>query len=234
MHIDDISRKIENWLKQVVPDVEVAVVAALSAVPEPSKAAPAQARQQVEICFQSITHQKPDRGARSRDELFQLAYLVRVRGPDPLAGQRILSKIYFAVHEAADLDIVSSTGSARSDIDGGLATLQLVARLVRPARPVVAGVVTQPLEAQLRQVGRIAGRVVTEDGAPVMRAQIEAPALDKRTVSDASGRFVIVGAPSAGSVSLTVTARNRSMEVSIDTARQSDVTIVITKESAHA
>jgi hypothetical protein len=234
MHIDDVSRKIENWLRQVAPDAEVAVVAALSAVPEPSKDAAAQARAQVDICFQSITHQRPDRGARSRDELFQLAYLVRVSGPNPLAGQRILSEIYFAVHEAADFDIISSTGNVRSDMGGGPATLLLVARLVRPARPVVAGKVTQPLEAHLRQVGRIAGRVVTEDGSPVMRAQIEAPALDKRAVSDASGRFVIVGAPSAGSVSLTVTARNRSMEVSIDAARQSDVTIVITKESAHA
>ena len=231
MHIDDVSRNLKKWLKQVVPDAEVAVVGALPAVPEPSKPASAP---QVEICFQSITHQKPDRGARSRDELFQLAYLVRVRGPDPLAGQRILSEIYFAVHESADFEIVSTPGNAQSDIDGGLATLQLVARLVHPAKPVVAGIVTQPLKAHLRQIGRIAGRVVNEDGSPVMRAQIEAPALDKRAVSDASGRFVIVGAPSAGSVSLTVTARNRSMEVSIDSARQSDVTIVITKESAHA
>jgi hypothetical protein len=166
--------------------------------------------------------------------LFQLAYLLRVRGPDALASQRILSQIYFAVHESADFEIASTPGSTQGDIDGGLATLLLVARLVRPAKPVVAGIVTQPLKAHLRQVGRIAGRVVTENGAPVVRAQIEAPALDKRTVSDTSGRFVIVGAPSAGSVSLTVTARNRSMEVSIDTARQSDVTIVITKESAHA
>lgn len=151
-----------------------------------------------------------------------------------MACQRALSEIYFASQEAADIDVVSSTRTSEAERDSDGPTLQLLARLVRPARPLDSGIVTRPLEAQLGHLGRISGRVVTKDGTPVMHAEVEAPMLDKRVTTDAAGRFVIPGAPTAGSVSLTVTARNRSMEVKVDAARQADVTIVIAKESAHA
>jgi hypothetical protein len=90
-----------------------------------------------------------------------------------------------------------------------------------------------PLEVRLRPLGHISGKVVTRAGVPVARAEIDARALDKRAVADSGGRFTISGAPATGAVSLTVRARNRSIDVSVDTEAQAEIVIVMPEETEH-
>jgi len=229
MHIDDVSRSLEEWLRRTAPDVEVALVSSFERNREPID------RPSIEVCFRSIEHRKPDRGSLERDEMFKLTYRLRVSGGDPLENQHVLSEIYFSARESTEFEI--DEPSSRADAaatESDPATLTVVAHLVRPSKAARAAVVTQPLDVRLRSLGRIEGKVVTEAGAPVMLARIEAPALGKRVVSDTAGRFAMVGVPATGAVSLTVTARNKNVDVSVDVEKQTEVVIVVPKESEHA
>jgi len=238
MHIDDVSRSMEDWLKRAVSGVDIAFVSHFEPVDGKVQARTAGARSCVEICFRSITYEKPDRALLNRGDTFSLTYLLRVTGVDALANQRIYSEIYFAAHEGGVFKIGERPSRLEKglapDVDDEQAILSLTARLFRPAEAPPAGIVTYPLNLQIRPLGRIAGKVVTADGTPIMRAEIDARALNKRVVSDAAGHFTILGAPAAGTVSLTVRARNRSVDVLVDTEKQAEIVIVIPKESEHA
>lgn len=236
MHIDDVSRSVEDWLRRVIADADIAFVSQFEPVREDAETAGARPR--VEICFRSIEHRKPDRGASlPREEVFALTYRLRVVGPDPLANQHVLSRIYFSARENPGFDVEGfrageSTVPRPAELEP--ASLSIVARMVRPLEAAPAAIVTQPLDVRLRELGRIEGKVVTEAGTPVMLARIDAPDLGKRVVSDTAGRFTIVGVPADGSVSLTVTARNRSVDVSVDVGKQTELVVVVPKESEHA
>ncbi|HEX7079418.1 MAG TPA: carboxypeptidase-like regulatory domain-containing protein [Gammaproteobacteria bacterium] len=250
-HIDDFSRRLDAWLRHTISTAhgseafDLAFVShfttapAQAAAPASGTEAPdaAAARPRIEVCFQAITAEKPDRASLNRDETFLLTYLLRVTAADAFASQRIYSAIYFAAHESADFDIASPPRQGARAIlpalDGGPATLALTARLVRRERASAPGIVTHPLEVRMRPLGRITGRVVTRAGVPVMRAEIDARSLDKRVLSDAAGRFTISGAPAKGTLSLTVRARDRSVDVSVDAEKQAEVLVVIPEETEH-
>jgi hypothetical protein len=252
-HIDDVSRRLDAWLRHTISSAhgsdafDLAFVShfqrgpaeatATASASGTDSAGTAVARPHIEVCFQAITAEKPDRALLNRDEAFLLTYLLRVTALDAFASQRIYSAIYFAAHESADFKIASppeqGTLAVPSALDGGPATLALIARLIRRERAAAPSIVTHPLEVRLRPLGRISGRVVTRAGVPVMRAEIDARSLDKRVLSDAGGRFTISGAPAAGTLSLTVRARDRSVDVSIDTEKQAEVLIVIPEETEH-
>jgi|GEM_PF-6289633 len=235
MHIDDVSRSVEDWLRREIADADIAFVSRFG--PGGDDAEADDQRPRVEICFQSIEHRKPDRGSLQRDEVFALTYRLRVVGPDPLANQHVFSRIYFSARENPDLDVealrAGEAGASRAE-EAEPASLSIVARLVRPPKAAAAAIVTQPLDVRLRALGRLEGKVVTEAGTPVMLARIEAPDLGKSVISDTAGRFAIVGVPAAGTVSLTVTARNKSVDVSVDLERETELVVVIPKESEHA
>jgi len=237
-HIDDVSRRMEEWLRDSVSDADIAFVSQFLDVDEQAKSGTAGARPRVEICFQSVADEKRDCALLNRDEAYLLTYLLRVTGADALANQRIYSEIYFTAHDGGDFKIGAPANRPGKDnspnADGEPAVLSLTARLVRPVEAAAAGIVTSPLDLRLRPLGRIVGRVVSETGTPIMRAEIDARALNKRVVSDAAGHFVITGAPATGTVSLTVRARNRSVDVSIDPEKQADIVIVMAKENEHA
>lgn len=232
MHIDDVSRRMEAWLKETVSGTDIAFISQLSRTGEPD------AKPRINVCFQSITTEEPDRVQLNRDAVYLLNYLLTVTGTDALANQRIYSEIFFAAHANGEFKVGVPAGQAGKEnaqaFDGKPAVLALSARLVRPSEAAEPGIVTFPLDVRLRSLGSIAGKVVTEAGAPVMRAEIDAQALNKRVVSDAGGHFTIPGAPVAGTVSLTVRARNRSVDVSVDTEKQAEIVIVIPKENEHA
>jgi hypothetical protein len=236
MHIDDVSRSMEKWLRRAVPDVDVAFVPWFGPTNEEAGADGGD-KPRVEVCFQSIAHEKPDRGSLNRNDVFLLTYLLRVTGADALETQRAFSEIYFAARENVDFDVGEPLSLAEEGFTGPRggrqAVLSLTARLVRPPKAAAPGIVTEPLTLHLRSLGRIVGKVVTADGRPIMSAEIEARALNKRAVSDSAGRFVIVGAPATGALSLTVRARNKSLDVSVDAEKQADVVIVVPKEGEH-
>jgi hypothetical protein len=249
-HIDDVSRRLDAWLRKTIAGAhgseafDLAFVSHFESRADAAAHAPgtaadgtAAAPPRIEVCFQAITAEKPDRALLNRDEAFLLTYVLRVTGSDAFASQRIFSGIYFAAHENADFKIAAPTNQpangATLDLDGKPATLALTARLVRGERAAAANIVTHPLDVRLRPLGRISGRVVTRAGIPVVRAEIDARAIDKRALSDTGGRFTISGAPAAGALSLTVRARNRSVDVSVDPEKQAEVLIVIPEETEH-
>jgi hypothetical protein len=233
MHIDDVSRDMEKWLRRAVPDVDFAFVQRFGVTSEEAGAA----KPRVEICFRSIEREKPDRGTLHRNDVFLVTYLLRVAGADALEAQRAFSEVYFAAHENGDFVVGESLGLAEdsdaSEQVGRQPILALSTRLIRPPKAAAPGIVTEPLTLHVRSIGRIAGKVVTAEGSPVMSAEVEAPFLNKRVLSDSAGRFLIAGAPSVGAVSLTVRARNRSLDVSVDVEKQADLVIVVPKESEH-
>jgi hypothetical protein len=236
VHIDDVSRRMEEWLRGSVSGADIAFVSHLDNPAARAGADSGDALPRIEICFRTISSEKPDRALLNRDDTYALNYLLRVTGADALANQRILSEIFFAAHENDDFRIATSgiSNGMPENRAGGPAVLSLIARLVRPAEAAAPGIVTEPLHLKLRSLGRIAGKVVTATGTPVMHAEIDARALNKRAVSDAAGQFTIHGAPAAGSVSLTVRARNRTVDVSVDAEKQAEIVIVIPKENEHA
>lgn len=237
-HVDDISLSMGEWLRGAVPGVEIQYVSHFRAANEEVESGTGGARACVEICFHSITDEKPDRALLNRGESFWLTYLLRVDGADALANQRVYSEIYFAAHASNEYKIGAATGQSEPNTVGSFsgepAVLSLSARLVRPAEIADTGIVVHPLNLKLRSMGRIAGKVVTETGAPIMRAEIDARSLNKRVVSDRAGRFAILGAPAAGTISLNVRARNRSVDVLVDIEKQAEIVIVLPKEKEHA
>ncbi|HEX6996286.1 MAG TPA: carboxypeptidase-like regulatory domain-containing protein [Gammaproteobacteria bacterium] len=222
-------------MRREIGDADITFVSRFEPLREDAEAAGPRPR--VEICFRSIEHRKPDRGSLHRDDVFALTYRLRVVGPDPLANQHVLSRIYFSARENPDLEVeglgAEEAGASRA-VEAEPASLSIVARLVRPPKATPAAIVTQPLDVRLRALGRIEGKVVTEAGTPVMLARIDAPDLGKSVVSDTAGRFAIVGVPAAGTVALTVTARNKSVDVSVDVERETELVVVVPKESEHA
>ncbi len=228
MHIDDVSRSVEDWLRREIADADIAFVSRFETVREE---AGGDQRPRVEICFRSIEHRKPDRGSLQRDDVFALTYRLRVVGSDALANQHVLSRIYFSARENPDFDV---EGVRIEAADSEPPCLSLVARLVRPPKAVRGAIVTEPHDVRMRFLGRIEGKVVTEAGTPVGEARIDAPDLGKSVVADTGGRFAITGVPAAGPVSLIVTARNKSVDVSVDVEREMEVVVVFPKESEHA
>lgn len=232
-HIDDVSRSLEEWLRDALPDVDLAFVLHFPAADAEGGPGPTEGQPRVEICFHSIAEEKPDRALLNRDEAFLLTYALRITGADALTSQRIYSRIYFATRESADFGIGSPPAVAGRGVEEP-PSLFVTARLVRRAAAAAPGVVMHPLDLRLRSLGRIAGKVVTEEGTPVMRADIEARGLNKRVASDAAGRFTIPGAPATGTVSLRVTVRDRHVDVLVDIEKQAEVVIVMPEENEHA
>ena len=76
MHIDDVSRRMEEWLRVTVSDADIAFVSHFRGVDQEAEVGVAGARSWVEICFQFIADEKPDRVSLNRDDAFLLTYLL--------------------------------------------------------------------------------------------------------------------------------------------------------------
>lgn len=233
LHVDEVSQRLKAWLQSVADGAGVSFVSRVSDIPDTGD----DDNVHVVVCFRSIVAEKPDRAVRHREDAFLVNYLVQVRGNDALECQHAFSKIFFAAHEGGEFTLADAK-SAPVDTarDGGTqpAVMALAARLVRPDETAAPGIVLHPLDLRLRTLGHISGRVVTDSGTPVVRALVEAPALDKRAMSDQQGGFVIRGAPASGTVSLSVRVHERTVKVSVDVDEQAEVLIVIPKEKEHA
>jgi hypothetical protein len=233
LHVDEVSQRLEAWLQAVADGADTSFVSSIGDVPDTGD----DDKMHVVVCFRSIVAETPDRAVRHRDDAFLVNYLVQVRGTDALECQRAFSKIFFAAHEGGEFTLADTKNAPVATArDGGAqpAVMALTARLVRPDETGAPGIVLYPLDLHLRTLGHISGRVVTDSGEPVVRALVEARALDKRAVSDPQGRFVIRGAPAAGTVSLSVKVHDRTANISVDVDKQAEVLIVIPKEKEHA
>lgn len=229
-HIDEISRAIAKRLGAISSDCEIKFVTDFLDTDEITAK-----RATIELSFRSIAAEKPDRAIRDKIDTYLLRYELRVRGPEPLESQRIFSKICFSGADNGDFSIaIPTVGDAAQMEAGGTPRLSLTARLTPRPAATRTPIVTSPLGVEIRELGAIRGKVVSESGTPVMSAELHALALDKRVQTDAKGRFVLSGAPVAGAISMTVTARGKSINFSVDTAKQSDVVIVMPMEESHA
>lgn len=232
LHVDEVSQRLKAWLQVAADGLDVSFVSRIGDIPDTDDD-----KMRAVVCFRSIVAEKPDRAVRHRDDAFLVNYLVQVKGNDALECQHAFSKIFFAAHEGGEFTLADSgnepIGAAR---DGGAqpAAMVLAARLVRPDESAAPGIVLHPLDLRLRTLGHISGQVVTDSGTPVVRALVEASPLDKRAVSDRQGRFVIRGAPAAGTISLSVKVHDRTVKASVDVEKQAEVLIVIPKEKEHA
>ena len=234
LHIDEVSRTMADWLSTVAQDVAIHHVAHF---PSPEDESGTKTR--IEICFHSIVEEKPDRAQLNRSEPFWVAYLLRVRGSDALKCQRVFSEVYFAAHGSDDFKIGAPESARPFDAEshlqpGNPAVLMLSTRLIRSIELPESRIVVHPLNLKVRTMGRVSGQVVSEDGTPIMRAAVEARALNKRVVADRNGRFSIPGAPATGVITLSVNARGRAVEVAVNIEKQAEVVIVLPEEKQHA
>jgi hypothetical protein len=235
LHINDVSQRLGSWLRASVGKVDVAFVNHFP-MNEPEDFA-AVSGSRIEICLHSVHPETPDRAARNRDDAFLVHYQVRVTGRDALECQSTFSRIFFALHESSEYTVVppSNPGDPSHRVWSNLpGLLHLTAKLVRERAVVDTEVVLYPLDVRLRPMDRLAGRVVTEDGTPVMHAEIAARTLAKTAVSDHRGRFVIPGAPATGSIPLVIRARSQSIDISVDIGEATEVVVVMPKEKDHA
>lgn len=227
-HIDDVSRAIATRLGAICPDCEIKYVSnshiSENVVP---------AKPEIELCFRTIAAEKPDRATRRKADAYLVFYDVYVRGPEPLKNQRNFSAIFFSAEQDDDFRVViPSAGEENGAVEGE--RLTVTARLVRTIESDRSHIVTSPLKLEIRELNALRGQIVSESGAPIMNAVIEARALNKRVQSAWDGRFVLHGAPADGVLSLSIRARSKTIAVVVDVETQSEVVIVMPMEEEHA
>lgn len=227
-HIDDVSRAIATRLGAICPDCEIKYVSNDRVSEDVVPAKP-----EIELCFRTIAAEKPDRATRQKADSYLVFYDVYVRGPEPLENQRNFSAIFFSEEQDDDFRVIIPSAAEESKAAGG-ECLTVTARLVRSTEPYGSHIVTSPLKLKIRELNALRGQIVSESGAPVMNATIEARALNKRVQSTWDGRFMLPGAPADGALSLSIRARSKTIAVVVDVKKQSEVVIVMPMEEEHA
>ena len=108
MHIDDVSRRMEAWLRATVSGADVAFVSHISRITELGEdTSHSHAQARIDVCFQSITTEEPDRVQLNRDDAFLLNYLLTVNSEDEReAARERLSSFVEEQRIPAEIDVL--------------------------------------------------------------------------------------------------------------------------------
>jgi hypothetical protein len=142
-----------------------------------------------------------------------LEYLVGTWASDPVdAHEMLLELAYGAMQEQGfEVDLEPLDPSAWLAL--GVPPAPTFRLIVPTQRAIAAGrapAVLHPLEVTATGLGNLSGWVRTRDGIPIAGARVELPAIERRSRTDADGRFRLDAIPSgASTLRLRVTAKGR-------------------------
>jgi hypothetical protein len=197
-----IDARISSWIRDVLPGVEVALH-------PPS--ADGRGKRGVSLYLWQL-RPRPPVGSHRNDILrISLQYLVSTWAPDPMdAHEMLLELAYGAMQEPSfevDLEpIDSSVWHAFGVPPAPTFRLTVPSQRALPTsrtRPVL-----QPLGITATALASLSGWVRTPDGIPIAGARVEVPAIDRRSRTDADGRFRLDSIPSAATaLRVRVTAK---------------------------
>ncbi len=224
LHIDDVSRRLAAWLSQVLPDAEVDFPNRFSEAMPPKKV-------KVSARFHAITMEKMDRATLNPERQFVLSYELDVTAKTAFEQHRAYSEIYFSAYEDKDWQVEAGV---RASAESGPMSMRLNTKIPRRSVQELAPPVRSQMNVSMTGLGRITGQVTSGEGIPIPRAYVEAPSLGRRLMTDKNGRFVFDGAPTAGAVFMSVTARGRVVHLSVDAASTKELAVIMAMEEENA
>lgn len=217
---DEVDRKLQAWVRNVVADSEV------------SFAAPGQDKTErdVGLYLFELVEDPPPRGTRAAPFRVILRYLVTTWG-DPAEAHRRLGELAFAALADAELSADISPPPAACWAAFGIAprpAFILQAKVHRDRDVVPAPPVTEEIVLHVGPVLNVRGVVLGPGDLPVAGASVRVPPLGKRATTDAKGRFQLSGLPASPPVTrLVVQGKGREQIVTSEKGFTGDAPVTI-------
>jgi Carboxypeptidase regulatory-like domain/Pvc16 N-terminal domain len=220
--IDLIDRRLSDWIKNTLDDVEVFLTAPEAA--EPGRG--------VGLYLLELLHTPAARTAQKPPLQITLRYLVTARADAPEEAHRLLGQLIFAALENAEFEVEPNAPAA--ELWGALGVAprpSFVLRLPlrREQRPEQAAPrVRVPLVVKGAALTSLRGQVVGAGGVPVAGARVELPSASLSTRTDFEGRFTFPAVPASPRAQLLrVRAKGRDFSITAERAGDEDRTLVI-------
>lgn len=179
--IDQIDRKLSEWVGSVVADTDVL----LSLPREGVK------RRAAAFHLMEILSAVPSRRDQPRPLEVSLRYLVTAWAETPEQAHHLLGELLFAAMETGDFQVELKPLAPDMWAAFGVApqpAFLLQVPLVKERPHVVKRVLERP-QVRISAVTSLAGVVLGPKDVPIPRARVELPALNAVTYTDADGRF---------------------------------------------
>jgi hypothetical protein len=179
--IDEVDRRLREWVGSVLKGVEVSLGA-----PNGKKAGP-----RIGLYLAELTN-PPLRSAKRQPFRLALRYLVTASADQPEEAHRLLGELVFAAMEnpefEVDLGPVPVTVWKAFGVAPQPSFILSIPVEKERAKPKV-GVVRQPLIVKWTSVTSLYGVVLGPGDIPLSGARVEVPGLDLWTHTDSKGRF---------------------------------------------
>jgi hypothetical protein len=209
--IDQIDRRLQEWVRTVVDVAEVSLG---------PPGGPATERG-VGLYLMELGHRPPSRGARRPPLQLTLHYLVTAWAERPDEEHRILGELALAAlaHPEFEVQLDPVPVAAWTAFGVKPRPSFVVGVALRREHPeAVVPTVRTPPVVNTSPVGSLHGVVLGPEDLPVMGADVELPALQRSTRTDSRGRFRFAAIPTGPQVQ-RVRVRAKGQEVTVAAER---------------
>lgn len=219
--IDLIDRRLLDWIKNTLDNVEVFLTAPGASVTTHG----------IGLYLLELVHTPVARTTQPPPLQVTLRYLVTARADNPEEAHRLLGLLVFAALENSEFEVESDVPSPALWTALGVAPqpsfiLRLPLRRERPVNQ--AKRVRLPLVIQSSPTTTLRGQVVGAGGVPVAGARVEVPSASLSTRTDFEGRFSFSTVPdSPRSQLLRVKAKGREFSINAERSGGDDQTLII-------
>lgn len=207
--IDDIDRQLVTWVESVLTGETVSL----------SKPTPLEKGRGIGLYLMEM-HPMPKVREREGATLqCSLRYLVTAWADEPMQAHQLLGTLAFAAMENAEFEVDFESLSPACWTAFGVEPrpsffLRLPVRHHRVFPPPT--LVTQPVVLSTSPIHTLTGVVYGPGDTPIMGAQVEVPAFQLSTHTDASGQFQFPGLPGDVPITLRLRAKGKVVETTAD------------------
>jgi hypothetical protein len=219
--IDLIDRRLSDWIKNILDDVEVFLTAPGAT----------EAGRGIGLYLLELIYTPAARTAQATPLQVTLRYLVTARADTPEEAHRLLGNLIFAALENTELEVEQEAAAPALWAALGIPPrpsfiLRTPLRRERPERAVPR--VKQPLVVKSAAMTNLRGQVFGAGGVPVAGAHVELPSAALSTRTDFDGRFSFSAVPASPRARLfRVKARGREFSITAERLGDDDRTLII-------
>ena len=210
---DEVDKRLESWATEILPDSEISFDAPSSRVD----------KMRVCLYLLDILPTPAGRGVRLPPLQITLRYLVVAQGAEPDKIHKALGTLLVSAMDQVEFEIQKEPLSAHVWPAFGLApqpSFILLVPFKYDRREKLAPPVRHPLTVQQAFLESLEGEVRVNQ-IPMMNANVEVPALNLVTKTDADGHFVFASIPGVPSdKDLLIQAKGREFSISTGQAEK--------------
>ena len=205
--IETIDQQLKDWVNSTTAGTDVHLNMPPAEVDRPT----------VFLHLYEIDQAIPSRRDGPKPIELVLNYLVTTRAAEVSEAHKLFSEVLFAALESPELEVDVKPLPLSAWHAFGLApqpAFKVSVTLVRE-RPTTDALITEPVQAELTELRRIEGVVLSTSGIPISQARIEVPGTKVSTYTDRGGRFSLRTVPAlTDKKALKIVARGLEQVVS--------------------